>query len=511
MARVAEPDILSIHAANQPDKVAVIQDDCRVTFADLDQRSNRAAHALIGLGLRSGDRVAVMSYNSVEGSEMSAALRKAGAMVVPVNFRLRGPEVAYILNDSGARFIASGPEFIDELERARAEVEGERTWIAFAGARPGWIDYQRLIEDQPATEVELGAGGVGASMIYTSGTTGRPKGAYRPKGLPLEIALQTITIFGLTPEDVHLVAGPGYHSAVGYFSTLTVLLGGTIDLMSKFDPERALQLIERDRCTTTFMAPTLLQRIVDLPEEVRARYDVSSMRAIILGAAPCPFSLKGRAIELFGEVLWEFYGATETGVNIVLRPEEQLSKPGSCGRTTEASEVRLLDEAGNEVPEGTPGRLWVRNSALAEYYNRPDATESAMRDGFFSVGDVAYRDADGYYYICDRLVDMIISGGVNIYPAEIEAAIHAHPAVRDVAVIGVPDDHWGESVKAIVELHPDASLSEDELIAWCGGRIAGYKKPRSIEFIDELPRGVDGKLHKRQLREKYWAEAGRRV
>jgi acyl-CoA synthetase (AMP-forming)/AMP-acid ligase II len=442
---------------------------------------------------------------------MSAALRKAGAMVVPVNFRLRGPEVAYILNDSGARFIAAGPDFLDELEKARAEVERERTWISFAGAKPGWIDYQRLIEDQPASELDFGEGGVGASMIYTSGTTGRPKGAFRPKGLPLELALQTITIFGLTPADVHLVAGPGYHSAVGYFSALTVLMGGTIDLMPKFDPERALQLIERDRCTTTFMAPTLLQRIVDLPEPVRTGYDLSSMRAIILGAAPCPISLKERAIAMFGEVLWEFYGATETGVNIVLRPEEQLSKPGSCGRATEASEIRLLDEAGNEVPDGTPGRLWVRHGGLAEYFNRPDATERSMRDGFFSVGDVAYRDADGYYYICDRLVDMIISGGVNIYPAEIEATVHGHPAVRDVAVIGVPDDHWGESVKAIIELQPGAELTADDLIEWCGQRIAGYKKPRSVEFVDELPRGTDGKLHKRQLRERYWAAAGRRL
>ena len=512
MVRVSQPDLLAVYAANQPDKVAVIQGDRRVAFAELNRRSNQVAHALFELGIERGDRVAIMSLNSIEGSEVAAALRKCGAMVVPVNFRLRGPEVAYILNDSGARFVVSGPEFVEVFEEARPQVEGERRWIAYGGAaRPGWLDYEALTSDQPDAEVEREEAGMGASMIYTSGTTGQPKGAFRGQGMPLELVMQTVQIFGLTPQDVHLVAGPSYHSAVGYFSALTLLLGGTLDLMTKFDAEQALQLIERDRCSTTFMAPTLLQRIVDLPEDVRRRYDVSSMRAIILGAAPCPISLKERATAYFGEVLWEFYGATETGVNIVLRPDEQLARPGSCGRATDSSEVLLLDPDGNEVPTGTPGQLWVRNQGLAEYYGRPEATQRSMREGFFSVGDVAYRDAEGYYYICDRMVDMIISGGVNIYPAEVEAAIHGHPAVRDVAVIGVPDDHWGESVKAVVELQPGAHLEERELIEWCGRQMAGYKKPRSVDFVAELPRGLDGKLHKRKVRERYWEAAGRRV
>jgi len=510
---VADPDILAVHAANQPDKVALILDDRRVTFAELNRRANRAAHALLELGVRAGDRVATMSGNSIEGFEISSGLRKVGGIGVPVNFRLRGSEVAYILNDSGAAVVLAGPGYVDVVETARSGVRGDRVFVAVGAPPPaGWLDYEELLAAQAETEVASGESGLGASMIYTSGTTGHPKGAYRPQGLPLELALQTIQIFGLTTEDVHLMAGPGYHSAVAYFAALAILMGATVDLMARFDAERALQLIERDRCSTTFMAPTLLARIMDLPEAVRARYDVSSMRAIILGAAPCPISLKERAIAHFGEVLFEFTAATETGVNIVLRPEEQLKKPGSCGRLTPSSEALLLDEQGNEVPVGTPGRLWVRNrGGLAEYYNQPDATRRAMRDGFFSVGDVAYRDADGYYYICDRVVDMIISGGVNIYPAEIEAVIHGHPAVQDVAVIGVPDDHWGESVKAVVQLQPGARLTEAELIEWCGQRMAGYKKPRSVDFVDELPRGLDGKLLKRKVRERYWEAAGRRI
>ena len=323
--------------------------------------------------------------------------------------------------------------------------------------------------------------------------------------------MRILAAFEITGSDVYLLAGPGYHSAPLLFGALTAAVGGTTVIEKKFDAEESLRLIERYRCTITVMAPTLLQRIVDLPEEIRARYDVSSMRALIMAAAPCPFSLKERAIAYFGQSLWEFYGATETGVNLVLRPEDQLRKPGSCGTPLEGVEIVLTDEQGGEVPVGEPGELWVRTGSLAEYYNRPDVTAGSMRDGFFSVGDVAYRDDDGYYYICDRRVDMIISGGVNIYPAEIEAVLFAHPAVHDVAVIGVPDTQWGESVKAVVELKPGATASEPELIGWCDARLAGYKRPRSVDFVTDLPRDAAGKLQKRKVREPYWAGTGRNL
>ncbi|HEX6547551.1 MAG TPA: AMP-binding protein [Candidatus Dormibacteraeota bacterium] len=510
---MAEPDILALHAEAQPDKLALILDDRRLTYAELNRRANRAAHGLRRLGMRPGDRVASMSLNSIEGFEMAHAHRKTGVVGVPINFRLRAAEVAHVLNDSGARAVFAGPDFVPVIEAALPALEARPVLVAYrGGGASGWLDYGELLAAEPETNFErAGESGLGATMIYTSGTTGRPKGAFRRAGFPVEAALEAIQVFGLTPEDVHLMAGPGYHSAVAFFGALTSVLAATIAILPRFDAERALQVIERDRVSTTFMAPTLLRRIMDLPEAVRAGYDVSSLRALILGAAPCPFELKERAVGYFGEVLWEFYGATETGVNLVLRPEEQLSHPGSAGRPSPSSEVLLLDAEGHPVPEGTPGRLWVRGASLAEYHNNPDATQASMRDGFFSVGDIAYRDGDGYYHICDRAVDMIISGGVNIYPAEIEAGLAAHPAVRDVAVIGVPDDEWGEAVKAIVELQPGASVSQDDLIAWCRERLAGYKRPRSVDFVEALPRGLDGKLHKRELREKYWAGAGRRV
>src|SRR5258708_6053794 len=290
-------------------------------------------------------------------------------------------------------------------------------------------------------------------------------------------------------------------------------MGGTVVGQQKFEADEALDLIARHGVTTAFMAPTLLQRLVDAQQ--RRRRDISSLRALILGAAPCPYGLEVGAEAVLGKVLWELYGGSETGINTVLRPEAQLRKPGSCGTAMPGQEIRLVDANGNEVPDGEPGEFMVRNTALAEYYNRPDATGKSLHDGFFSVGDVAYKDDEGFYYICDRKIDMIISGGVNIYPAEVEAVLHAHPAVMDAAVIGVPDAQWGESVKAVVQLRAGVSATQEklmeELIAFCTDRLASYKKPRSIDFMDELPRDPAGKLLKRKIREPYWASAGRRI
>jgi long-chain acyl-CoA synthetase len=508
------PDILAVHAAAQPDKPALIQGDRVLSFAQYNERATRAANAFRELGLEPAQRVAVQSFNSTAGFEVSSGLRKVEGVGVPVNFRLRGEELAFVVSDSGARLVFAGPGFVEHVEAVRLQIPGDPTFVALGSAAPppGWLRYEELLAGASAESPPAPVGeGLGSSMIYTSGTTGHPKGAYRPEGVSLDYVLQSLQLFDLTGDDVHLMAGPGYHSAVGYFCALTGATGGTVVIMPRFDAEEALRLIQRHRVTTTFMAPTLLHRIMDLPEEVRARHDVSSMRCLILGAAPCPFALKERAIRYFGRSLYEFYGATETGINLVLRPEDQLRKPGSAGTVAPGQEILLLDDDGGPVPEGQPGELWVRNGSLASYFNRPDATQHAMRDGYFSVGDVAYRDAEGYYYICDRKVDMVISGGANVYPAEVEACLHAHPAVRDAAVIGVPDDEWGEAVKAVVALQPGATATEQELIDWCGEGIADYKRPRSVDFVDELPRDQAGKLLKRQIRQPYWAGTGRRI
>ena len=508
---MADIDFLARHAAATPTRVALISGNRKIAFETLNGRANQAANVLRDLGCAAMDRVAVMSFNSVEGFEISNALRKVGLVGVPVNYRLRGSEIAYVLNDSGARVVMVGREHVEAVDSARAEVEDGRRFIVLGGQAPsGWLDYEQLMaaaSDRLPEESEAGA--LGASMIYTSGTTGHPKAAWRPNGVNVENILQVISIFELSESDVHLMCGPGYHSAVSLFTALHQLLGATVVVQPKFDAEEALDLIARHGVTTSFMAPTLLQRLVDA--QVRSPRDVTSLRALLLGAAPCPHALKERAEAAFGQVLWEFYGATETGINTVLRPQDQLRKPGSCGTVVPGQEIRLVAADGHDVADGEPGELMVRNSWLAEYYNRPDATGHSLHDGYFSVGDVAYRDVEGYYFICDRQVDMVISGGMNVYPAEVEAVLHAHAAVMDVAVIGVPDDLWGESVKAVVQLRPGAKATAGELIDFTASRIAGYKKPKSIDFVDNMPRDAAGKLLKRKIREPYWAASGRHI
>ena len=508
---MADIDFLAVHAEGNPDKPALILGDLVMDFATLDRRANKAAHVFTGLGCMPGDRVAGMSFNSIAGFEITSGLRRVSLITVPVNYRLQGPEVAYLLNDSGARVVYADAEHVDVVDAARAEVHDDPRYIAVGDSKPaGWLSYRDLMDAASEHPPEgQGAGGLGPSMIYTSGTTGHPKGAWRPNGVNIENVLQVVSIFGFNQSDVHLVCGPGYHSAVSFFAGIHLVLGATNVIQPKFEAEAALDLIERHRVTTTFMAPTLLQRLIDAQE--RRPRDLSSLRALLLGAAPCPHSLKVRAEAALGQVVWEFYGATETGINTVLRPEDQLRKPGSCGTAVPGQEIRLVGPDGHEVGIGEPGEFMVSNTWLAQYYNRPDATASSLHDGFFSVGDVAYRDDEGYYFICDRQVDMVISGGVNIYPAEVEAVLHAHPAVMDVAIIGVPDDQWGESVKAVVQLRPGASATAGELIAFCDTRMAGYKKPRSVDFVDELPRDAAGKLLKRMVREPYWAGMSRRV
>lgn len=493
-----------------PDKPAVILGDKALDFKTLNQRADRLANAITTLGCQPDDRVALMSFNSLEHYEIGNGLRRIGAVLVPVNYRLRGHEVAYVLNDSGARVVIADEEHREVVDESRAELSGDRAFITTGETvSAAWLRHRDLIQSAPAERPRHKGGVIGASMIYTSGTTGHPKGAWRPRGADIAYVMQMISLFELTQSHIHLVCAPLYHSAVGLFSVLYQLLGATVVVQPKFEAEQALQLIERHRVTTSFMAPTLLHRLVDA-QESNPR-DVSSLRSIFVGAAPCPYALKVRAQRAFGQVLWEFYGATETGINTVLRPEDQLGKPGSCGRAVPGQEIKLVDADGNEVATGEPGEFMVRNEVLAEYFNKPEATTKNLRDGFFSVGDVAYKDEDGYFYICDRKVDMIISGGVNIYPAEVEAVLLAHPAVQDAAVIGVPDEQWGESVKALVQLRRDARATEKELIALCAERLAGYKKPTSVDFVDELPRDASGKLLKRQIRERYWTQAGRRI
>jgi fatty-acyl-CoA synthase/long-chain acyl-CoA synthetase len=508
-------DVLGLHAAAHPDKAALIQGERTWTWAHYVERRNRLAHGLIGLGLEPGEHVIVYTHNSLEHMLAGSAARAAGGITTPMNYRLVAEEVAYILDHSDATTVFVGAEFLPVIDEIRSGAAKVRRWIAIGGESRSWAHrFDDLIARGAPESVQVDAGHyLLSSILYTGGTTGRPKGALRRSGDPRAL-MQTLEAMDLTDANhVHLVAGPMYHSAPGGFAAYAHLVGATVVVMPRFDPEQALALIERHRCSSTFMAPTLLKRIVDLPAPVRARYDVKSMRAIIMAAAPCPMRVKEAVLDHFGPVLYEFYGSSELGVNTILRPQDVLAKPGSCGRAAPDRELLLLDDEGRPVPVGEPGELYVRkfSGILDEYYKDEAATTAMRRGEWYSVGDVARMDADGFYYICDRKRDMIISAGVNIYPAEIEDALHRHPDILDVAVFGVPDDDWGERVHAAVQPRSGARLSAEAVTAFARQHLAGYKIPRDVSFHEDFPRDAAGKLLKRVLREPHWAGRASRI
>ena len=505
-------DLIAAQAARQPHRPALIEDERSLTWEQFFRMRNRLAHALAALGIGAGQHAIVYAHNALENLVVGAALRALGAIGVPMNHRLTAEEVAYILDNADATAVFVGDAFLPMAERVRGAARVKH-WITLGAERRPWAE---ALDDLLARGHEApppAPPAMGGSMVYTAGTTGKPKGALRRVTDPKAILPRLAALDCLDPAQVHLVAGPLYHSAPGGFALYAQMVGGTVVVMRKFDPEEALRLVERHRCTTTFMAPTLLKRIVDLPAEVRARYDVSSMRSLVIAAAPCPMRVKEQALAMFGPVLYEFYGSTELGVNTVLRPEDVLRKPGSCGRAAPGVELAILDDAGRPAAPGTPGELFVRryDGVFDEYYRNPAATAQTSRGEWMSVGDVAWMDAEGFVYICDRKRDMIISGGVNIYPAEIEDALHRHPAVEDAAVFGVPDPDWGERVHAAVQLRPGRGVTPGELLEFCRAHLADYKTPREVSFHEAFPRDTAGKLVKRLLREPYWAGRQTRV
>ena len=505
-------DLIAAQAARQPHRPALIEDERSLTWEQFFRTRNRLAHALAGLGIGAGQHAIVYAHNALENLVVGAALRALGAIGVPMNHRLTAEEVAYTLDNADATAVFVGDAFLPMAERVRGAARVKH-WITLGAERRPWAE---ALDDLLARGHEApppAPPAMGGSMVYTAGTTGKPKGALRRVTDPKAILPRLAALDCLDPAQVHLVAGPLYHSAPGGFALYAQMVGGTVVVMRKFDPEEALRLVERHRCTTTFMAPTLLKRIVDLPAEVRARYDVSSMRSLVIAAAPCPMRVKEQALAMFGPVLYEFYGSTELGVNTVLRPEDVLRKPGSCGRAAPGVELAILDDDGRPAAPGTPGELFVRryDGVFDEYYRNPAATAQTSRGEWMSVGDVAWMDAEGFVYICDRKRDMIISGGVNIYPAEIEDALHRHPAVEDAAVFGVPDPDWGERVHAAVQLRPGRGVTPGELLEFCRAHLADYKTPREVSFHEAFPRDTAGKLVKRLLREPYWAGRQTRV
>jgi acyl-CoA synthetase (AMP-forming)/AMP-acid ligase II len=519
------PDILTMYAQTQPDKPAVIDDQgdagvVRWTYAQLEAETNRLANALSSLGAGPGEKVIWCGPNSPQVVAIMGAARKIGAIAVPLNYRLTPEEAHYIIAHSDSTLAYVDAEYA-HLFRAPDGGDGKigslREVIAYGGAALAGMlgdDFVAAAAADPPPDLPAEQAS-GTTMIYTSGTTGKPKGALR-RNRDMTAIIGLVGLIGYTSDDVYITTGPLYHSGPGAFLAIGLTLGQTVLVQRKFEAEDWLRLVDTYKVTSTFSAPPLIRMVCALPAEVKARYDRSTMKRMLANAAPWSFALKLAYLEDFpSDSLFEIYGSTELGVNCVLEPADQLRKPGSCGKPAPGMEIRLIDETGNEVTGTGPdhsGELFVRSAIVFnEYYKQPESYEAARQGDWHTVGDIAYRDDEGFYYICDRKSDMIISGGMNIYPAEIEAALEQHPAIYDVAVFGIPSEEWGEQVHATVVLAPGAAMSEAEIGAYAREHLASYKTPRSVSFAEELPRTGSGKLLKRQLRAPYWTGHSRAV
>jgi fatty-acyl-CoA synthase len=507
-------DVVASHARLHPDRMGARDSRRALSFRQWDERASRLANGLLGLGLSKGDRVALLAYNCVEWMELYVALARAGLVAVPVNFRLVGPEIAYIVQHCEARAFVVQHDLVESVSSIADDLGiPDACFVHFGdGEAPkGWSSYQALIEGGSTGDpgVEVAPEDVWA-LMYTSGTTGKPKGAVRSHGATAVMSLVTALDMGFTADDRALLVMPMCHANSLYFSFAFTHLGATcvIDDHRSFDPEQLLASLAEHAVSFTSLVPTHYIMVLGLAEETRRKYDVSTVSKLMISSAPARPDTKLAIMEYFANSgLYELYGSTEAGWVTLLRPDEQFTKLGSIGREwTGSGAIKLIDDEGNEVTGGGVGELFSRTPySFDGYWKNPEKTAEAFRGAWCSVGDLARRDEDGYYYLVDRKSNMIISGGENVYPSEVENVLGGHPAVKDVAVIGVPDDKWGERVHAVVVLHPGRTVPEGEMIEWCRERIAGYKRPRSIAFVaeDDMPRTATGKILHRTLRQRW--------
>lgn len=489
-----------------PERLALVDDATgrRYTYRQLNERANRLAHVLRHqLAVGKGERVAVLAKNCIEYLDALFATGKLGAILVPLNWRLTADELAYILNDCSARVLIAGPEFAPTAATLRAQGCYEALIVLGDERAADAPRYDELLDQADAAPITAEIGLDDPHLIlYTSGTTGRPKGAVLPHRVLVWNSLNTNIGWELRADDISIIHTPLFHT--GGINVLTMPLlhaGGTLVLMREWEPQRCLELIEQERVTVFFAVPTMFQALLDAPGI--AQTDFGSVRFFIAGGAPCPVPLI-EAYQARGIPFRQGYGLTEVSVNcFTLNPEDAIRKVGSVGRPIFHLDARLVDAHGRDVAEGAIGELWLRGPTVcAGYWNNPGASAEAITDGWFHTGDLAYVDHEGYYYIVDRKKDMFISGGENVYPAEIERALYEHPAIVECAVIGVPDDRWGEVGVALVVLRAGAALTADEILSHCRERLGRYKVPKHVRFADELPHNSSGKVLKPMLREQ---------
>ena len=499
---------VSVWAQVAPDRLAVDSYAGARTYGELNANANRLARLLRAAGIGAGDGVAMLISNRSEFCEVNYACQRIGARLTPINWHLVGEEVAYIVEDSEARALIADVRFaaaaIEAAASDRLDVK-----LAVGGAIDGFDDYVTALAGHDASDIDEPV--LGSHMLYTSGTTGRPKGVYRRQQSPVQplvVVMQETAAFR-PGEDLALCTGPGYHAAPLALNILFPIGSGVgVVLMDRWDAEETLRLVEERKITHTHLVPTMFHRLLQLPDTVRRRHDTSSLRWLLHGAAPCPPELKRGVIDWLGPVLYEYYAATEGG-GVFSTSADWLKKPGTVGRACEGVVMEIHDEDHRSLPPGEVGTVYFRAPEVGrfEYFKDTKKTASAYHDDFYTMGDHGYVDEDGYLFLTGRSAEQIISGGVNIYPAEIDAVLVTHPAVYDVATIGVPNQEWGEEVKAVVQLREDYKPSPEmaeTLIAYCGEHLARYKVPRSIDFVADLPRMASGKVQRGVIRKPYW-------
>jgi long-chain acyl-CoA synthetase len=514
----AKPRSVEHYAEITPDGIALWEDGRTLSWSEWNARADRLAELLASrAGVSTGDRVALCMQNRIEWFVTQTAVAKLDASLVPVSPRLTPAEVHYIVADSGARAFLFDAEDAAALARVwtNEPASEKRSLVRLSiglhpGGRSDVVAFSAAAES--GERVRRWAAHAPRSIVYTSGTTGRPRGVVNARPPRAPLTMQQLAAQPPRSGDGgtrNLLGAPLVHAAGQSSARSTHAAGGCVYILPRFDAERALQIIASESITSTFLVPTMLNRIVNLPQETLDRYDVSSIRTIVTGASPCPQSVKEKVIEYFGDhCLTESYGSTEVGLVTRMLPEDHLRKPGSCGRVYDHVEVRIVDGQGRELPRGETGEIMVKTPGMIERYLNEGAPRE-LANGFFATGDVGRLDEDGYLYIVDRKKDMIIAGGVNIYPAEIENSLRRHPAVLDAAVFGIPHPELGEQVKAVVECVDGHSVSEADLLAFVAAELATYKRPRSVEFVAEIPRNAAGKPLKAQLRAPYWAGTGK--
>lgn len=503
--------MLRVNAKKFANKIAVKDAKRQLTYEQLNLRTNKLANALLKLKLKKGDKIAIMLYNCIEYVEIYCAIAKIGLIAVPINWRLDSKNIEYILNNSDAKAIIVAENFVETINSIETKIKKVKKFISVGEKIKEYKNYEEIIsnakEQFPNVNVE---GKDTWYILYTSGTTGVPKGVVRSHASYSAFFLVNAVEFCFSEKDKGMIIMPLFHVNSTFYGLLFLYIGGSLYIYREkdFNPEELLQTIAKEKPNFISLIPTHYALILALPEEIRNKYDVSSLRKLLCSSAPVRKDMKLKIMEYFkNSELYEAYGSTEAGLVTILKPDEQLKKLGSIGRECLCTDViKILDEKGKEVKVGEVGELYSKGAMMfSEYYKMKEKTKKSFKDGFFSAGDLVKKDEDGYYYIVDRKNNMIISGGEHVYPSEVEEVIAKYEKVLEVAVIGIPHEKWGESVKAVVVLKENCECTEEEIINFCKDKLASFKKPKSVSFIkkEDMPRTASGKILHRVLRERY--------